>query len=185
MVTKKQRAGRRFHVFLFLFFFLKSIGYQLETIVKNLVAKYILWLLPFIGSKDELLRWVSECKSEGNNRILIFTQFWPSVSWCLSLFCFVLFYLFCEYHYFCSSTYALNTQLIFSFCDLWIIPTSISCLQFPLWHHTRQQKRINITHTFSDCAQLKTKVFLEDISWCVMKLGGNFFLSGESILLFK
>lgn len=91
MVTKEQRAGRRFHVFLFLFFFLKSIGYQLETIVKNLVAKYILWLLPFIGSKDELLRWVSECKSEGNNRILIFTQFWPSVSWCLSLFCFVLF----------------------------------------------------------------------------------------------
>lgn len=122
-------------------------------------------------------------------RVRVIIEFWSLPNFDLvfpgAYHCFVLFFLFCEYHYFCSSTYALNTQLIFSFCDLWIIPTSISCLQFPLWHHSRQQKRINITHTFSDCAQLKTKVFLEDISWCVMKLGGNFFLSGESILLFK
>ena len=53
--------------------------------------------------------------------------------------------------------------------------------QFLPWHYRRQTKTINISQSFQDCMQLKTKVFLAEISlvnWCdwgIRKLKGKFF----------
>ena len=121
-----------------------------QLVLVDFVATTSYKMQSFVSSS----RWESECVNEFKNRILILTQFDPMLPG--PTYCF----------FFLSSlTFALDTQL--SSLLLWF-------LAFLPWHYGRQQKTVNISLPFQDCARLVDKrsfpcrnilIVVVDASW--------------------
>ena len=84
-------------------------------------------------------------------------EFWsarPDLTRCFPVLSIVFFFLVVRH------SHSIHSFLVLSTCDSWLIATSTLCFQTLLLYYGRQQKTINISQSFPDCARLIINILM-------------------------